>query len=111
MNYVQADVTYLNRFGFRQRLTPAADVHVAFDRDHGRDSFQTLEHFNFADVARMDDEIHAFERRDGLQQEGQVDRLSIVHLAAIGVHVLAQQGDLAHPLRRQFLDFLARGGK
>lgn len=64
VDHVNSNAADLKRSGSGQKLRPAAAVHVAFDRDHRRDSFQAVEHFNFADVPRMDNEVDAFERRE-----------------------------------------------
>ena len=45
--------------------------------------------------------VDAFDRRHVAYQQGQVRTAAVVHKPPIGVHVLAQQGHLPHPLLRQ----------
>ncbi len=51
------------------------------------------------------DALHAGDLVHIVQQQGKVGDFAVVHQAAIGVDVLAQQGDFFHPLLRQAGDF------
>ena len=53
-----------------KRLGPAAVIHIAANRDHGRDGAQEAENFSPPHIAGMDDKVRAVQRLDrrGAQQ-------------------------------------------
>ena len=62
--HIDAVRTERDYLGYRKRLSPAAMIHIAADREHGRDRAQFAQNVSTADVARMDDQIGALQRFD-----------------------------------------------
>jgi len=59
----------LDDFGFGQGLRPRFCIHVSAHGKNRGQSFQRFENFRIAHVARMNDQVRAFERAQGLRAQ------------------------------------------
>jgi hypothetical protein len=66
VNDKQSGVAGLHQLGFRKPVGPTSDVVIAFDGQDWSDVLQRVNDLPLADVAGVDDEIHALERFEGL---------------------------------------------
>ena len=63
---VEVDAAHLHHPGVGQVRGPVGPVGVAPDRVHRGDAFQGAQNLGVADVAGVDDELHALQGLDGL---------------------------------------------
>jgi len=59
----------LDDFGFGKRLRPRVRIDISAHGKNGSDGFQCLENFGIAHVARMNDQVRAFERTQSLRAQ------------------------------------------
>jgi hypothetical protein len=70
MKDVQAESAHLNGLHLRQAGRPSAAIHIAAHGDCRRDTLKFIENISAANIAGMDDQGNAVQRRDcfGAQQ-------------------------------------------
>ncbi len=63
---------HLDDFGFRKRLRPRLRIHISPHGKNRGESFQRFENFRIAYVARVNDQVRAFQGAQGLRTQQSV---------------------------------------
>ena len=92
VNDKQSGIAELRQLGFRKTVGPTSDVVIAFDSQDWSDVLQRVNDLPLADVAGVDDEIHALQHLEGLGSNQAVGiRNKTDHMAIVVLLCLSAQ--------------------